>query len=106
MGVCLSFASDDSDEVTDSDQVATTKGWAAFAEWAAGLGQDYPDLAYLAEEGGLSGAQGIAAVEEELARALHGRPNGPSADVLTVGHRLLQALRDRPPHADAVCVAP
>jgi hypothetical protein len=74
MGWWLSFASDSTDAITDSDQIATTRGWHDFGTWAEGLGDAYPFLAALVEAGGLSEAEGIATLEEELAEALQGRP--------------------------------
>ncbi len=105
MGWFLSFASDDHDGITDSDEVATTRGWDDFAAWAAGLdGGRYPALTFFVEEGGLGEAADIAQMEEDLAVALRVRPGGPSPDVQSVGWRLLHELRRRPGDADALVI--
>jgi hypothetical protein len=105
MSYFLSFASDDHDAITDSDTVATTRGWFEFTSWALGLGEDFPVLTYFCEEGGLAEAEGIAQLEGELAEALREPPGAPHADVLAVGRTLLRELRGRPDDADAVCIS-
>jgi hypothetical protein len=109
MSFFLSFASDHTDEITDeitdTDEVGTTRGWHDFSEWAAGLDEErFPALTFFVEEGGVGEAEDMAQLEEELAEALHARPGSPSRDVLSVGQRLLHELRGRPEDSDAVVV--
>jgi hypothetical protein len=103
MSYFAAFGLLDRDELIDADDIATTKGWAAFAEWAVSLGaKDYPDLCYLGEWGNLYAAEDeddrdvLAALESELRRALRDKPGKPSRSVLSVGARLLLVVEQRP----------
>jgi hypothetical protein len=97
------------DEDVDGDDVASVAGWAAFTEWASGLPDGYPELAYLGEHGHCvteDGAKGdaLADLEGELRRALAERPNNAPAPVLTVVARLFTLLEDRPEGTVAISV--
>jgi hypothetical protein len=80
--------------------VASVRGWVACSDWLAGLGDDFPLLAELAEEGQVydedESPATLGQLEGELARALAERPGDPTRDALDVGRQLLQALRRRP----------
>jgi hypothetical protein len=86
------------------DEVATNSGYAEFVEWAAELGEDYAELAALAENGVIDNPESLEVVEAQLARALRNKPDPPSADVLGVGKRLLAALQQRPKGTAALSV--
>jgi hypothetical protein len=96
------FAVPGREDFIDGDEVASTKGWYDFGTWVEGLPPGYDALAELIEEGGLTSAGGIAALEKELARAL--KEGRPPAHVLSVGERLLEELRDRPEGADEMAL--
>ena len=102
MSYFVSFSVAGQEEPVDGDEVASARGWATFAAWAAALPDPpYHELSYLAEEGW---CVEIAALERELRQALAERPNAPGADVLEVGRRLLAEVRGRPGKADALVV--
>jgi hypothetical protein len=88
--------------------MASMRGWVAFSDWLAGLGDGFPLLAELAEEGQVYDADespaAVEVLEGELARALAERPGSPTRDVLDVGRQLLEALRQRPGGAAVVII--
>lgn len=97
MSYFISYMADGATEPVDGDDVASNTGWAAFADWAAGLpDEDYPQLGYLGEHGECFPAEAIAALEQDLARAISERPGSPTPDVLATAHHLLTILRARP----------
>jgi hypothetical protein len=100
MTLFAAFATDD-DQLLDGDDIATSGGWLHFAEWAGALGDDFPLLAELCEEGT---ADDLQALEQELERALGEKPGKPSREVLAVGRRLLAVLSDAPEGAVALAV--
>lgn len=105
MGYFLSVMAEGGDAPVDLGDVASTLGWYTFATWAAGLdAAEYGELAALGEEGACRGAEAIARLEKKLELALQRRPGEPSADVLSVGGRLLAELKGRPPGAAEVVV--
>jgi hypothetical protein len=91
----------ESDEVVEGDDVATLRGWHAFAIWTGNLGEGYPLLAALGEEGT---ADDLGGLESELEHCLTAKPNDPSREVLGVGRRLLAVLSDAPEGAQAVVI--
>jgi hypothetical protein len=104
MGYFVAFALEDSDDIIDADEVASNAGWAAFADWAAALPEDYPELGYLGEYGECHPGEALARLEADLGRALREKPGSPSWDVLEVGRRLLAVVRDRPAGAAGLVV--
>jgi hypothetical protein len=100
MTLFTSFATDD-DQLVDGDDLATSGGWLAFAEWAADLADTHPLLAELAEEGT---ADDLEQLEAELEQALGDKPGKPTREVLAVGRRLLAVLSDAPEGAVALAV--
>lgn len=100
----VTYAFADREDIVDGDEIASGMGWAAFAQWAMGLGKDYPELVYLAHYGENHPQAALATLEKELASALVDSPGNPSDDVLHVGTRLLAELRERPRGADALVV--
>jgi len=104
MGLFAVFGVESSDRPVDSDEVATATGWLAFMDWAISLPADYSELNYLGEYAEVFTAEGeqqdaLEALETDLKRALHEKPNRPSRDVLRVAKRLLSIVRNRPKDA-------
>jgi hypothetical protein len=98
----VSFSVEGQEEPVDGDEIASARGWATFAGWAAALPDPpFHELSYLAEEGW---CEEMSALERELQQALAERPGTPSPDVLEVGRRLLAEVRGRPTGADAMVV--
>lgn len=101
MSYYVAFGVPDADEPVDADDLATNTGWAAFQDWAHQLGEDWHHLAYIGEYGEVFSPEGddhdsLAALESELRRALRDKPNDPSDEVLSVAHRLLVIVEQRP----------
>jgi hypothetical protein len=88
----------------DGDEIASNSGWAAFADWAADLPDEYPELGYLGEHGECFPADALAQLEDDLRRALREKPGKPSANVLSVGRRLLAAVEARPKGSEGMVV--
>jgi hypothetical protein len=105
----IEYAVAGADGPVGGPDLATTRGWYDFGTWALGLGEGYPELAYIAEFGECltedgADADALEQLEAELTRTLQERPGDPSGDVLGVGERLLGALRQRPPGTVALIV--
>jgi hypothetical protein len=101
--VCWLGEADDA-EPELGDEIASNSGYGAFIEWAAELGDDYAELAALAENGVIDNPESLGAVEAQLARALRQRPDRPTPDVLGVAKRLLAALQQRPKGTAAMSI--
>jgi hypothetical protein len=96
MSFWLVFATPDSEDFAESEDFATNAGLYHLGTWVEGLPDGYPALAELIEEGGLTSAEDIAALEAELTSALKEKPGKPTADVLNTARRLLEQLKTRP----------
>lgn len=84
--------------IVDGDDLCSNAGWAAFAQWAAGL-KDAPALSALAEKGTV-GADSFAQLERELKHNLDASP----PDVAHVGKLLLAELHNAPDGAAALTI--
>jgi hypothetical protein len=86
------------------DHLASNSGWVSFGDWVERLDADqFPLLAHLVEEGWVGDE--LNALEQELTRALAGKPGRPSAAVLSVGRHLLDLVRDRPEGCEGIVVS-
>jgi hypothetical protein len=101
MSYFVSFGVGGQEEPVDGDEIASTRGWYDFGTWVEGLGEDFPTLAFLVEEGGVGSKEDIVNLEEELGRAVKGKP---SRDVLEVGRRLLAEVKGRPAGAEEMVI--
>lgn len=104
MSYYVAFAVEGREGVVDGDEVGSARGWYEFGSWVERLGDDYPVLSFLVEEGGVGSAEDIGRLEQELAQALSERPGKPSEDVIEVGRRLLAEVKGRPPGAEELAI--
>ncbi|HEY7311887.1 MAG TPA: hypothetical protein VH643_21160 [Gemmataceae bacterium] len=101
MGFFVAYI-DEQEQIHDDDEVGSNAGYAAFADWAADLGEgEYPALTRLAEEGI---SDDIDRLEGDLERVLRSKPDRPSEDVLHVARRLLAIVQARPGGALAMVI--
>lgn len=84
----------------DGEHIATGLGWVNFIEWAAPQTTQFPKAAHLAEEGWLDGHD-LPDLEQELKAMLR---LAPTPDDATVGAKLLEAVRARPPQTLALII--
>lgn len=105
MSYYVVYGIDGKEEPEEGDEIATTTGWAAFADWTSALPDEQFSQVYrLGEAGFCEGAPDLDALEAELRQIVRERPHGLAPEVLPVAVRLLAAVESRPEGADALIV--
>src|SRR5215831_16268213 len=95
MGFFVAWVVDEGPPV-DDDTIASARGWYDWSQWAEGLGDAYPNVVRLAQDGELWPAEALAGLEEELKRLGKAGKGKPRQNVRHVSARLLKLLGDRP----------